>query len=89
MNNISNQFVVYIEQDEDGVFIGSIPSVQSCYAQGDTQEEMMNNLHEVLILCLRNKESQEVTTQFIGIQTFSLSHAKAHTNQSQKIHQVA
>ena len=33
----NHQFTVYIEQDEDGIFIGSIPTIPSCYAQGDTQ----------------------------------------------------
>lgn len=47
-------FTVYIEKDEDGVFVGSIPTVSSCYAQGQTQEEMLKNLQEVLCLCLRN-----------------------------------
>lgn len=48
-------FNVSIEQDEDGVFIGSIPSVPSCHAQGETQNKMFKNLQEVLKLCLRNK----------------------------------
>jgi len=53
-------FTVYIEQDEDGVFIGSVPSVPSCYAQGKTQEEMLDNLRDVLKLCLRNIDAKVV-----------------------------
>lgn len=49
-----NQFIVYIEQDEDGVYVGSVPSIPCCHAQGDTQEEMLKNLTEVGKLCLRN-----------------------------------
>ena len=45
-----NNFTVYVEQDEDGIFIGSIPSIPSCYAQGSTKQEMMKNLKEVVIL---------------------------------------
>jgi len=30
-------FTVYIEQDEDGAFIGSIPAVGSCYVNGILQ----------------------------------------------------
>jgi predicted RNase H-like HicB family nuclease len=56
----NNFFTAYIEKDEDGIFIGSIPSVPSCYAQGKTQEEMLKNLKDVLRLCLRNvKEFSE------------------------------
>ena len=42
---MKNQFfTVYIEQDEDGVFIGSVPSVGSCYAEGKTQKKMLKSL---------------------------------------------
>lgn len=53
-------FTVYIEQDEDGIFIGSIPSVPSCYAQGETQEKMLKNLRQVLKLCMRNINYREI-----------------------------
>lgn len=70
------QFTVYIEQDEDGMFIGSVPAVPSCYAEGKTQEEMLRNLSEVLRLCLRNVDKAEIQkNRFIGIQNLELSHA--------------
>lgn len=70
------QFTVYIEQDEDGVFIGSVPSLAGCHAQGDTQEEMLKNLSEVIELCLRNDSTEEIQTyRFVGIQNLELSHA--------------
>jgi len=59
-------FTVYIEQDEDGMFIGSIPSIPSCYAQGKTQEEMLKNLRQVVKLCLRNSNPKQ-TSHFVGI----------------------
>ncbi len=70
------QFTVYIEQDEDGMFIGSIPSIPSCYAQGKTQEEMLANLEEVVQLCLRNLNKKDFEhNRFVGIQNIELSHA--------------
>lgn len=54
-------FTVYIEQDEDGVFIGSVPSLSGCHAQGKTQEEMFINLRQVIKLCLRNIEKMVLT----------------------------
>lgn len=68
-------FTVYIEQDEDGMFIGSIPAVPSCYAQGETQEKMFGNLQDVLKLCLRNVDLKEAEkTRFVGIQNLKVSH---------------
>ena len=74
MKNTS--FTVYIEQDEDGIFIGSIPSIPGCHAEGKTQKEMFKNLEQVLKLCLRNINTKEVEkTKFIGIQNLQLNHA--------------
>lgn len=70
----NNSYTAYIEQDEDGMFIGSIPSIPSCHAQGKTQEKMLKNLKEVLGLCLRNNKEVEVN-QFVGIQNLNFSHA--------------
>jgi predicted RNase H-like HicB family nuclease len=37
-------FVVLIEKDEDGVFIGTIPSLKGCYSYGMTFDELKTNL---------------------------------------------
>lgn len=68
--------MVFIEQDEDGVYVGSIPSIPNCHAQGDTQQEMLKNLQEVAKLCLRNADKKYLQkNRFIGVQNFELSHA--------------
>lgn len=69
-------FAVYIEQDADGTFIGSIPSIPSCYAQGDTEVEMLSNLTEVLKLCLRNVDQESLEkTKFIGLRNLEIANA--------------
>ena len=75
--NMKNAFLtVYIEQDEDGMFIGSVPSVPSCHAEGKTQKEMLNNLEQVLKLCLRNTDRTAVEkTRFVGIQNMEVKYA--------------
>ena len=74
--NLQSIFTVYIEQDEDGIFVGSIPSIPSCYAQGDTQEEMLANLQEVLALCWRNFDAEEIgQSKFVGIKNLTMTHA--------------
>ncbi len=72
----NTNFTVYIEQDEDGMFVGSIPTVPSCHAEGKTQKEMLKNLQQVLKLCLRNTNVSEIEkTKFIGIQNVELNYA--------------
>jgi len=69
-----NDLTVYIEKDEDGVYIGSIPTLKSCYAEGRTQQEMLKNLKQVAKLCLRNSEEAGSST-FIGIKNINLNNA--------------
>lgn len=72
----NNEFTAFIEQDEDGVYIGSVPSIPGCHAQGDTQEELLKNLSDVIRLCLRNIDSSEIQKhRFVGIQNLELTHA--------------
>ncbi|RQD84927.1 MAG: type II toxin-antitoxin system HicB family antitoxin [Methanocalculus sp. MSAO_Arc2] len=47
-------FGVLIEKDGNGYY-AHIPAVQGCYAQGDTYEEVLTNIHEVLHLILEEE----------------------------------
>ena len=43
---------VLIEQDEDGKFVASCPNLEGCYTQGDTFEEAIENIRDVIQMCL-------------------------------------
>lgn len=45
-------FKVIIEQDEDGIFVASVPALPGCHTQGDTYEESLENIKEAIELCL-------------------------------------
>lgn len=72
-NKIMKEYTVYIEKDEDGVFVGSIPTIAGCYSQGSTVDELMQNMQEVITLCLRNSDNSEVSGTFIGVQKMSVT----------------
>ena len=46
-------FGVVIEKDEDGYY-AHIPAIQGCYAQGETYEEALAAVQEVLMLILED-----------------------------------
>jgi len=46
-----SQYKVIIERDTDG-FVASVPAIPGCYTQGDTYEELMVNVKDVIQLCL-------------------------------------
>jgi len=58
---------VVIKQGEDGFFVASCPSLRSCWSQGKSREEALDNIREAIILYLESQsheltqdESQEV-----------------------------
>ena len=67
MLTAKKEFYVVIEKDEDGYYIGEVPQLKACYSQGETIDELMSNMKEVIELCLE-EESEESTSEFVGIQ---------------------
>jgi len=55
----TKQFVVVIEEDEDGGYVGSVPNIPSCHSQGDTLDELMKNMKEAIELCLEATEMEK------------------------------
>lgn len=68
----NKEFYVVIERDEDGMYIGEVPQLKACYSQGETVDELMKNIKEVIEMCLEELE-EELTTEFIGVQKVVLS----------------
>jgi len=76
---MQRDFYVIIERDEDGFFVGEVPSLKACYAQGKTIDEMLKNIKEVIDLCL--EDHQEISgndVEFIGVQKVTINDDLAH-----------
>lgn len=43
-------YTVIYEEDPDGGFVASVPSLPGCYSQGDTLEEAEKNITEAIEL---------------------------------------
>ena len=48
------RFPVVIEKDQDGYF-GTCPSLQGCYTQGNTYEEVLANLRDAIQLHVEDR----------------------------------
>ena len=46
------RYRVYLEQDEDGVFVATCPSLPGCISQGRTRSEAQANIREAIELYL-------------------------------------
>lgn len=64
-------FPVVIEKDEDGNYLGIVPSLRSCYTQAKSLPELYRRLDEVIQLCLEVEEGlfKGMVTQneFVGV----------------------
>ncbi len=49
---MEREFYVLIEKDENGFFVGEVPSLKACYSQGRTMDELLQNIREVIELSL-------------------------------------
>jgi len=52
-------FQVIVEQDEDNIYVASCPSLQGCYAQGDSFEEAIKNVKDVIKMCLKELKDEK------------------------------
>lgn len=61
------EFYVVIEKDEDGLYVGEVPQLKACYSQGETIDELMKNIREVIEMCLEEIQDESIT-EFVGVQ---------------------
>jgi predicted RNase H-like HicB family nuclease len=61
-------FTAIIERDRDtGLYVGYIPNFPGAHSQGETLDELRENLSEVLEMLLEDKPPQS-ETEFVGTQ---------------------
>jgi len=72
-NVTQREFYVIIERDEDGYYVGEVPQLKACYSQGKTIDELMDNIKEVIALCLEAESNNETISEFVGIQKVVIS----------------
>ena len=54
-------FTVLIEQDENGYYVATVPSLKSCYTQAKTLAELYPKIKEIIELCLTNQPQNTVS----------------------------
>jgi len=42
------QFRIWINQDEDGMFVAEVPELPGCISQGKSREEAMDNIKDAI-----------------------------------------
>ncbi len=63
--------VAYIEKDpETGLYVAIVPGITGAHTQGETLDELQENLKEVVELCLEemDEETRNQLPEFVGLQ---------------------
>lgn len=64
-----DKYTVIVEQDEDGVLIGSAVELPGCHTQAKTYDDLFIRMKEAIELYLEvEKEKIPVHNKFVGIQ---------------------
>ncbi|RCX09084.1 putative RNase H-like HicB family nuclease [Anaerobacterium chartisolvens] len=61
-------FTILIEKDEDGIYVGSVPTLKGCHTQAETVEELLPRIKEVIELCLEAEDDEFFQNEFVGVQ---------------------
>lgn len=66
------KFTVLIEQDEDGYYVATVPSLRGCHTQAKNLDTLMKRVREVVELCLEDQDNGSGSLELIGIQQISV-----------------
>ena len=77
------QFKVLLEQDEDGLYVASVPELPSCYTQAKTLEEVRKRIREAIELVLASDTDAKIaklrapnaSPRFFGIEDIQIHYA--------------
>jgi predicted RNase H-like HicB family nuclease len=70
---MAQQFNVVIEQDEDGFFVASVPSLPGCHTQAKSLDVLMERVREAIELYIEVEGLPASALGFVGIQQVTIA----------------
>lgn len=70
---MTKQFSVIIEQDREGYYVASVPSLRGCHTQAKSLDELVVRIREAIELCLEVEGKDVEPLDFIGVQQVSIA----------------
>ena len=70
---MASQFNVIIEQDSEGYFVGSVPTLPGCHTQAKSLDVLMERIREAIALCLEVEGRPSEKLDFVGVQRVTVS----------------
>jgi predicted RNase H-like HicB family nuclease len=71
---VKNQrkFTVVIERDEEGFYVGTVPTLRGCHTQAKTLDALMKRMREAAELCLESEGGASRSLELVGVQQISI-----------------
>lgn len=67
------EYVVLIEEDEDGMLVASVPALKGCHTQARDIATLMKRIKEAIRLCLEVETETSEPLKFVGLQEVKIS----------------
>jgi predicted RNase H-like HicB family nuclease len=71
-----NKIPLFVEKDEDGLYVVECPLFEGCYSQGKTLDKALKNIREVIELVLEEKDNRIILHSYrpreISLHTITL-----------------
>lgn len=69
MNDV---YTVIVEKDDDGYFVGSVPTLPGCHTQARSIDQLMDRMAEAIAVYLEAGENEPAPLELVGVQRLAL-----------------
>jgi predicted RNase H-like HicB family nuclease len=69
---MKSEYSVIIEQDSEGTYVASVPSLRGCHTQGKSLDEVIERIREAIELCIEEQGADIESLDFVGIQKITV-----------------
>lgn len=66
------KFTVVIERDEDGYYVGTVPTLPGCHTQAKNLDTLMKRMREAVELCIESEDGAGRSLELVGVQQISI-----------------
>jgi predicted RNase H-like HicB family nuclease len=71
--SMAREFSVIIEQDSEGYFVATVPSLRGCHTQAKSLDQLMERVREAVELCLEAQGEGDEPLDFVGVQKITVA----------------
>lgn len=69
----SYEYLVIIEEDEDGWLVASVPSLRGCHTQAKNMADLIQRIKEAIKLCVKEEKKPTKPLKFVGLQEIKVA----------------